>query len=219
MNFKKRKLFLNLSVTSKSLYCPIVWMFHSRRLNNNFNSIYEWALRIIYQDYTSSFTELLSKDSSLTFHQRNSQKLVTEMFKVKIGIALGLKKDIFETNSRYNNLLYNFLVKRYNVRPVWCGTERASFLAPKLWGPILEDCKIVTTLSAFKEKTNSLVPENGICRICKTWIRSMLHSYRNLSIDLQCQSIDCFLYECNNGLAYYSGILLTLFWPRFYHYF
>ena len=141
------------------------------------------------------------------------------MFKVKIGIALGLKKDIFETNSRYNNLLYNFLVKRYNVRPVWCGTERASFLAPKLWGPILEDCKIVTTLSAFKEKTNSLVPENGICRICKTWIRSMLHSYRNLSIDLQCQSIDCFLYECNNGLAYYSGILLTLFWPRFYHYF
>ena len=40
------------------------------------------------------------------------------MFKVKIGIALGLKKDIFETNSRYNNLLYNFLVKRYNVRPV-----------------------------------------------------------------------------------------------------
>ena len=219
MNFKQRKLFLNLSVISKFLYCSIVWMFHSRRLNNKLNSIYQWALRIIYQDYTSSFTELLSKNSSLTIHQRNSQKLVTEMFKVKIGIALEIKKDIFESNSRHNNLLYNFLVKRYNVHPVWCGTETASFLAPKLWGAIPMDCKIVRTLSAFKEKTNSWIPENGICRICKTWIRSMLHLYRNLPIDLQCQSIDCFLYECNNGLAYYSGILLTLFWPRFYLYF
>ena len=87
MNFKQRKLIISKVVTSKFLYCSIVWSFHSRRLNNKVSYMYECALRIIYQDYISLFTEFLSEDSSLTIHQRNSQKLVTEMLKVKIGIA------------------------------------------------------------------------------------------------------------------------------------
>ena len=58
---------VNLFTTSHFSYCPLVWMFHSWRLNNHIDHhIHERALRTIYQDYNSSFKELLSKDSSLT---------------------------------------------------------------------------------------------------------------------------------------------------------
>ena len=50
------------------------------------NNIHERALRITYQDYTTSFTDLLG-DNYLTIDHRNLQKLVTEIFKVKAGIA------------------------------------------------------------------------------------------------------------------------------------
>ena len=57
-------------------------MFHSRRLNNKINSIHERALRITYQDNTSTFQELLNKDNFVLMHHRNLQVLATEMFNI-----------------------------------------------------------------------------------------------------------------------------------------
>ena len=81
MRFERRKRFFNSFITSHFSYVPLVWMFHSRRLNNRINHIHERALRIIYQDFSSSFKELLRKDSSLTIHKRNLKLLVTECLK------------------------------------------------------------------------------------------------------------------------------------------
>ena len=43
-------------------YCPLVWMFYSRSLNNKINSLHERALRITYSDRSSSFENLLKKE-------------------------------------------------------------------------------------------------------------------------------------------------------------
>ena len=67
-------------VTFQLSYCPLIWMFHSRRLNNKINSAHEKALRITYQDNTSTFQELLNKDNSVSIHHRNLQVLASEMF-------------------------------------------------------------------------------------------------------------------------------------------
>ena len=67
MRFEQRKPIVNLFTTSRFSYCPLVWMFHSRRLSNHIDyHIHERALRTLYQDYNSSFKELLSKEDSLT---------------------------------------------------------------------------------------------------------------------------------------------------------
>ena len=85
--FKQRKLLLNAFITAQFFYALVALMFHSRNLNNRINHIHERALRLIYKDYTSSFDELLFKDNSFRIHYRNLQKLATEIFKVKLGIA------------------------------------------------------------------------------------------------------------------------------------
>ena len=48
MNMQKRRIIMKSFVTSQFGYCPLIWMFHSRRLNNKINSIHERALRITY---------------------------------------------------------------------------------------------------------------------------------------------------------------------------
>ena len=71
-------------------------MFHSRKLNARIIRFHERALRVVNRDFDSSFEELLSRDSSTTLHQRNLQKLMTEIFKVKTGITLERLKGNFE---------------------------------------------------------------------------------------------------------------------------
>ena len=64
MDLSKRRTLMKTFVISQFNYCPLVWMFHSRKLNNRINSIHERALRITYKDYKSSFNELLQKDNA-----------------------------------------------------------------------------------------------------------------------------------------------------------
>ena len=68
-------------IASQFRYCPLIWMFHSRSLNNMINRIHERTLRLVYQN-NLSFSGLLDLDNSVTVHQRNLKVLVTEIFKV-----------------------------------------------------------------------------------------------------------------------------------------
>ena len=69
MDLSKRKCLIKAFVTSQFNYCPLIWMFYSRELNKRTNSIRERALRLVYQDNSLSFAELLEKDNSVTIHQ------------------------------------------------------------------------------------------------------------------------------------------------------
>ena len=107
-------------------------MFHSRKLNASINRLHKRASRVVYRDFDSSFQELLRKDSSTTLHQGNMRKLITEIFKVKTGIAPELMKNVFE----FADVHYNRTNQSTCNRSISC-TERydietASSIGPKL---------------------------------------------------------------------------------------
>ena len=87
---------MNSFITSHFSYCPIVWMFHSTKLNEIINNIHDKALKIAYKNFNLSFQELLIEDNSLKNHHKNLQKLVTEIFKVKNDLSPELRNDVFE---------------------------------------------------------------------------------------------------------------------------
>ena len=70
-------------ITSQFRHCPLVWMFHSRTLNNWINKIHERALKLVYQNNYLSFTDLLEQGNSASVHQGNLQVLVTKIFKLR----------------------------------------------------------------------------------------------------------------------------------------
>ena len=55
----------------------------------------ERCLRIIYNDKTSSFVDLLAKDGSVTLHARTLQVLATEMFKLNKIMSPALMQELF----------------------------------------------------------------------------------------------------------------------------
>ena len=76
-------------------------MFHSRKLNSRVNKLHERALRIVYQDYACSFTELLEKDNSTTIYVKNIQLLAAELFKAKNGLSPPFMNKIFVENAQH----------------------------------------------------------------------------------------------------------------------
>ena len=62
-------------------YCPLTWLFCSRSCNNKINKLHERALRLVYDDYESSFDVLLNKNKSFSIHHQNIQKLMIEVYK------------------------------------------------------------------------------------------------------------------------------------------
>ena len=95
MSFKQRRILLKTFIESQFGYCPLIWMFHSRRVNNKINHLHERSLRIVYKDNYSSYVDLLVKDKSFTIHQRNIQSLAIELFKVKRNLSNVIMCNIF----------------------------------------------------------------------------------------------------------------------------
>ena len=60
-------------IISRLNYCPIVWMCHSRDLNNKIKNIHERTFGIVYQNKKFSLETLLKCDKSMSIHMNNLQ--------------------------------------------------------------------------------------------------------------------------------------------------
>ena len=104
MNKNKLRVLMKAFIESQFGYCPLIWMFHSRKLNNKINRLHERALRLVYKKSTLSFNELLTMDNSFTVHQRNLQQLATEMYKIINDLTPRFMKSIFPLSSNHYTL-------------------------------------------------------------------------------------------------------------------
>ena len=170
MDLNKRRKLMKAFITFQFSYCPLIWMFHSRNLNKKINRIHEQALRLVYQN-NLNFSELLDLDNSVTLHQKNLQDLMTEIYKVKHGIAPEIMKDIFELqNPSYNLRSSCNQFRRENIKTVHYGLQSVRYLGPKIWEFVPNNIKCSNSSSKFKKFINSWKPEASPCRLCKTYI-------------------------------------------------
>ena len=71
MSLEKRRIVMKTFIESQFNYCPLIWMLHSRTINNKINRLHEKALRIVYSGFRSSIEGLLMKDNSFSVYARN----------------------------------------------------------------------------------------------------------------------------------------------------
>ena len=134
MELTKRRILMNAFFDSQFNYCPLIWMFHSRNLNNKINRLHERCLQVIYNDKTSSFEQLLENDNSVSIHHRNIQRLAIKMYKVTNGLSSEIMNEIFQIRegSRYN-LRYTSQFTIPPIHSVYNDGESVSYIGPKIW--------------------------------------------------------------------------------------
>ena len=69
MSTNQAPLLMSSFIMSQFSYCPLIRMCHRRRINNQINKLYERALRLFYNNKSSSFGELLERDNLVTIYE------------------------------------------------------------------------------------------------------------------------------------------------------
>ena len=110
-------------------------------MNNRINILHERCLRIIYNDKTSYFANLLARNGSITIHTRNLRGLATEMFRVLKNMLTELMQEHFCVRLTHYNLrnLHHFAIP--SINSVYHGSESMSNLGPRICNFIPDDQK------------------------------------------------------------------------------
>ena len=137
--FHKSRILMKTFVESQFSHCLLIWMFCSRKMNRKINHIHERALRLVYNDYSSTFAELLRKDKSVCIHHRNIHQLAIEMYKVKYDMSPPFMKEIFNYTGEGRKSRFGDKFQRPNVNKVNKGGKSLRSFGPILWNTMLPE--------------------------------------------------------------------------------
>ena len=148
MDQAKLRMLMTSFISSQFQYCPLAWMFHSRKLNTKINKLHKRALTITYRDQKSS----LGYDNSVSVRQKKLQVLMREMFRTKHGLNPPFMKEIFCPQTNQYSLRNDRDFNLPRVRSVLFCSETVRYRGPQLWCTLPVSIRHSTDLIEFKTK-------------------------------------------------------------------
>ena len=173
MSFKQKRILMKTFVESQFLHCPLIWMFHSRKVNSKINYLQERFLRIVYNGFITSFEDLLKKDNSFKIHHRIIQSLAIELFKVEKGIANPILCDIFPLRSIDYNLRSQSDFSVGSVNTTHFGLNSLRYFASKVWNMVPFELKNLNDVEIFKSEIRKREPMQCECTLCLPYMHSI----------------------------------------------
>ena len=159
------KLLFNASILSTFNYAPLTWMFCNKSCSKKLDSIHKRALRIVYQDFTKSYEELLQISGYKRIHEVHISFLLCEVYKTVNGLNPTFMKSLFTTKPlRYQLRNCNLLVIP-PARSSRNGNQSFIFRRSILWNTLPDCVKSKPTLNSFKTSLKAL-DLLGLCN-CK----------------------------------------------------
>ena len=165
LNYNQTKLIYNSFFKGQLSYCPLIWTFCSRRSNHLINQLQKRALRIIHEDYNSSFSELFEMTNETTMHIRNLKFLVTEIYKFLNGLSPPIMNEVFQISECPYNLRNPRTLASKHKSTVRYGLDTIAFKHPQIWQDIPLEIRNSESLYLFKSNVKQM---QSISCQCKT---------------------------------------------------
>ena len=170
LSFNKRRTLFKAFVESQFKYCPIVWMFDSRRTNNKINRLHEAALGFVYDDDVSTFDQLLVMDKSFYIHHQNIQRLLAEICKTLHDISGNSLEELFVKRGSTISLRYKPELVIPFVNSVLRAKHSLRYFASVIWNSLPIEIREDHLISSFVTKIKQWKPIACPCTICKSYI-------------------------------------------------
>ena len=164
LNQKQSLLVYNSFIMSQFNHCSLIWMFCGKIANNNANRTLKGALRILFNNFTSSFEELVLKANQCTIHRKNLKKLMVEVYSTLTQQNPSLLWDMFQEKNIDYNLRSKNLLLLPQAKATTYGNESLFIRGSILWKSLPNDIKIATSVCCFKKSIKPWYGENFRCK-------------------------------------------------------
>ena len=151
LNFEEKKTLINSYFYSNFNYCPLVWMFSSTKSLNKVESLQKRALRFLYEDYVSSYEELLQKAGKETMKVNRLRSLCIEIYKLINNINPTYMNEIFKLRkiSRAVRSNYKLNLDVPTINQVSFGGKSLRYHGSKIWNSLSFHVKSSKNLEAY----------------------------------------------------------------------
>ena len=170
LDHNQLRLIYNSFFKGQLSYCPLIWTFCSRRSNHLINKLQERALKIAYNDFNSSFSELLEMANESTIHIRNLKSLLTEVYKSLNGLSPPVMNEVFQTNDCPYGLRKPIILASKHKSTMKYVINTIAFRHPRIWQNILLEIRNSESLSLLKSNIKQIQSLPFRCKICRSFI-------------------------------------------------
>ena len=153
-------------VLSNFNYCSLVWNFCGAEYTSKMERIQFRALKFVYNDFNTSYTELLARANLPTWQLHRKREILVEVFKSVNKMSPSFMWDLFKVKDITYNLRSNINVCLNHCRTKRYGLDSLSYHGAHLWNLLPNDMKKCKDLDIFKASVRNWNEPMCKCRMC-----------------------------------------------------
>ena len=163
---KEKKIIYNTFIMSNFNFCPVVWNFCGMIQIRKMEKIQERALRFVFNDVYSEYSELLQKAKSEMLHLKRIKVIACEVFKSLHGLNPSFMKEMFSEKTGPYDLRDPHKLEMKRFRKMKYGKCTFSYYGAHIWNLLPAGFKECTTIRHFKNMMSVWEGPNCKCSLC-----------------------------------------------------
>ena len=160
-----RKVIYQSFIQSNFNFCPLIWHFCSARNTKKIEQLNFRALKLVYQDFSSTYDDLLNRDKSVSLHLQRQRLIALEVYKILAKQGPSYLHNLISVKPTR----YNFRSKNVNVPSVKSTAYgKKSFLlhGAQLWNSLPNDIRNAENFAQFKALIKTWNGSKCRCAMC-----------------------------------------------------
>ena len=153
-------------VLSNFNFCPLAWHFCTESNTKKMEKLQERGLRFVYNDFFTSYEDLLTKAKLSTLHIRRMRTMAIETFKILNNLAPPVLTNILQKRENRYNFRYSNILQIPSVRTSKFGKNSFRYAAPVLWNSLPEEFRKSSNFNQFRQMILSWNGKECKCVAC-----------------------------------------------------
>jgi hypothetical protein len=138
-------------ILSNFNYCPVVWHFCGVVNSRKLEGIQKRALRFVYNDYLSSYEDLLQNANMNTLYLSRLKSIAIEAYKIIYMLGPSYLSDLLEEKSHDHNIRSERNASQPKVNTISYGINSFRYKGAKIWNSLPNNLKNSASLDEFKK--------------------------------------------------------------------
>ena len=161
----KKRLYVSFILPHLN-YCSVIWLHCGKKNVDKLEKIIERCLRFVFNDFHSTYDELLDHINQPSLQDRRIHDMLTLTYRALNGNAPVYIKNLLNVKDVTYNLRGQHLLNVPRVNTTTYGLHSFHYFASKLWNSLPNSLRTAPTTNAFKLAVNQIEFDRDCCLFC-----------------------------------------------------